>query len=275
MACRPSAASGLPRVDFREKLGIYAMDGALLGLFMVSACVNVVVLEHPASPVHAAITSALVRRVLVGLAMGLTAAALIYSPWGKRSGAFMNPAMVLCFLRLGRLSLFDAAGYIAAELIGSASGVLLAALLLPGLVSDPAVNYVTTTPVGGVGPAFLAEFCLAFVMLSVVMTVNRVPRLAPYTGACAAVLVALFISLAAPISGMSINPARSFGSAVCARLWVGFWIYLSAPLLGMLAGVELQRRLTNRHQRLCGKLNHDETITCFVRCDCLKEPAHG
>jgi aquaporin Z len=269
-----TSAAAAPTRDLTEKLRIYAMDGALLGLFMVSACVNVVVLEHPASPVHAAVTSALLRRVLIGLAMGLTAVSLIYSPWGKRSGAFMNPAMVLCFVRLGKLSTMDALGYIAAQLVGSVCGVLLAALALPGLVSDPAVNYVATTPSGGVLPAFAAEFLLAFALLSVVMTVNRSPRFAPYTGACAAVLVALFISIAAPISGMSINPARTFGSAVWAHLWAGFWIYLSAPLLGMLAGVELQRLLTTRHERLCGKLNHDETVACFVRCDCLKDSSH-
>jgi aquaporin Z len=85
-------------------------------------------------------------------------------------------------------------------------------------------------------------------------------------------LVALFITVAAPVSGMSINPARSFGSALWAHLWSGFWIYLTAPVLGMLTGVELQRYLTRRHERLCGKLTHDETVTCFVRCDCLKEP---
>lgn len=258
----------------RDRLGVYAMDGALLGLFMISACVSVVVLEHPASAVHAAIGSALVRRVLVGLAMGATAASLIYSSWGKRSGAFMNPAMVLCFWRLGKLSRLDALGYTAAQLAGSALGVLLAARLLPGFVSDPAVNYVVTTPAGGPTVAFLTEFALAFVMLSVVVTLNRSPRLAPYTGLCAAVLVAVFISVAAPISGMSINPARSFGSAVWAKLWAGFWIYLSAPPLGMLTGLELQRRLTLRHERLCGKLNHDETVACFVRCDCLKGSAH-
>jgi aquaporin Z len=130
-------------------------------------------------------------------------------------------------------------------------------------------------PAAGVGAVFLAEFGLAFVLLSVVMSVNRSPRLAPYAGACAGALVALFISVAAPISGMSINPARTFGSAVCAHLWAGFWIYLSAPVLGMLAGVELQRRIAIRRERLCGKLSHDETVSCFVRCDCLKEPAHG
>lgn len=269
------AGAGPSRERFGDRAKIYAIDGALLGLFMVSACVNVVILEHPASPIHAAIPSLLVRRILIGLAMGLTAVSLIYSSWGKRSGAFMNLAMVLCFVRLGKLSPLDAVGYVVAQLLGSAAGVLLAASVLPGLVSDPAINYVATTPSGGVWPAFAAEFSLAFVMLSVVMTVNRRPRFAPYTGACAAVLVALFISVAAPISGMSINPARSFGSAVWAHLWAGFWIYLSAPLLGMLAGVELQRHLTTRRERLCGKLNHDETVTCFVRCDCLKEPSHG
>src|SRR4051794_39020706 len=94
---------------------VYAMDGALLGLFMVSACVSVVILEHPGSPIVGAITSGFTRRALIGLCMGLTAIALIYSPWGKQSGAFMNPAMVLSLVRLGRLSLIDAAGYIAAQ----------------------------------------------------------------------------------------------------------------------------------------------------------------
>ena len=74
---------------------------------------------------------------------------------------------------------------------------------------------------------------------------------------------------------MSINPARSVGSALWGRIWTGFWIYLTAPVLGMLAGVEVQRWLTRRHERLCGKLTHDETVACFVRCDCSKELNHG
>jgi aquaporin Z len=265
-----SLATEQPLGTTRERLLVYAIDGALLGLFMISACVSVVIFEHPASPVHIAIGSALARRISIGVAMGLTALALIYSAWGKRSGAFMNPAMVLCFVRLGKLSLGDAAGYIAAQLAGSALGVLLASLALPGLVSAPSVNYVVTVPAGGIMPAFFTEFGLAFLMVSVVVTLNRSPRVAPYTGACAALLVALFISLAAPISGMSINPARSFGSALWARVWSGFWIYASAPLFGMLSAVELQRLLTKRHERLCGKVNHDETSACYVRCECLK-----
>jgi aquaporin Z len=269
-----SIATERPLGRARERLLVYAIDGALLGLFMISACVSVVIFEHPASPVRAAIESALARRVSIGVAMGLTALGLIYSGWGKRSGAFMNPAMVLCFVRLGKLSAGDAAGYVAAQFAGSALGVLLAATALPGFVSAPSVNYVVTLPQGGAARAFAVEFALAFVMVSAVITLNRSRSWAPYTGACAAVLVALFISVAAPISGMSINPARSFGSALWAHVWSGFWIYLLAPLFGMLGGVELQRLLTKRHERLCGKLNHDETVACYVRCECLKGQTH-
>jgi aquaporin Z len=253
-----------------RRIEIYVIDGVLLGLFMLSACISVVVLEHPDSAVHAAISSPFARRACVGVAMGVTAAALIYSPWGKRSGAFMNPAVVLCHLRLGKLSAGDALGYMAGQFFGSAGGVLLAAWLLPDLVSAPSVNYVVTTPNGGITAAFSVEFALAFTMSSVVLTLNRSTRLAPYTGLGAAVLVALFITAAAPISGMSINPARSFGSALWAQLWSGFWIYLTAPVLGMLAGVELQRFWTATRVPLCGKLTHDETIRCFLRCHCLE-----
>jgi aquaporin Z len=65
---------------------------------MVSACVFVVLLEHPSSPVYQSFESAaMLRRALIGLAMGLAAIGIIYSPWGQRSGAHMNPAVTLTF----------------------------------------------------------------------------------------------------------------------------------------------------------------------------------
>lgn len=246
------------------------MDGALLGLFMVSACASVALLEHPDSPLRQQIGSGFVRRALVGVAMGLTAVALIYSRWGKRSGAFMNPAMTLCFLRLGKLEPRAALGYGIAQFLGATLGVAGCDWLFRRWLSHPSVNYVLTVP-GERGPlvAWFSELIIGFAMITVVMTVNRVPSLAPWTGLFAATLVALFITFEAPLSGMSLNPARSFGSALLAHNFGHFWIYLSAPVCGMLLGVELQARLIARHSRLCGKLNHSETIACFVRCNCL------
>lgn len=90
------------------------MEAALLALFMVSAAAFTILLEHPRSPLHDPSAPAIGRRALGGLAMGVTAVALIYSRWGMRSGAHMNPAVTLAFLRLGKIAPAHAAGYIAA-----------------------------------------------------------------------------------------------------------------------------------------------------------------
>jgi len=252
-----------------QGLVVCALDGALLGLFMISACSSVALLEHPASPLPALMPSEFLRRALVGLAMGVTALALVYSPWGRRTGALMNPAMTLCFLRLGKLEPSAAVGYVVAQFVGGTLGVLVCALALGRFVSDPAVHFVVTEPgTQGAAGAWLGEFAISFVMLSVVTSVNRVPRLAPFTGFFAATLVALYITFEAPLSGMSLNPARTFASAIVAGSWRGFWIYLTAPVLGMLTAVEVDLR-RNGHKTPCGKLTHDRSISCFVRCDCL------
>lgn len=254
----------------RATLRVFAMDGALLGLFMISACVSVTLIEHPASAIRQYLASDFLRRALVGIAMGVTALVLIYSPWGKRSGALMNPAMTFAFVRLGKLAARDALGYVVAQFVGGTVGVLVSALALGARLGDPAVNYVVTAPGRyGAGAAWLGEFAIAFTLLSVVTVVNRVPRLAPHTGWFAAALVALFITFEAPLSGMSLNPARTFASAAVAGAWQGFWIYLTAPIAGVLAGVEVLCTFDRYREQLCGKLSHDPSITCFLRCNCL------
>ena len=94
----------------------------------------------------------------MGLAMGSTAVAIIYSPWGQRSGAHMNPAVTLTFFRLGKVARPDFVGYITAQFTGAIVGIAAAAVALGGLVSDPSVNYVTTLPgPAGDAVAFVAE----------------------------------------------------------------------------------------------------------------------
>ena len=194
---------------------------------------------------------------------------LFYSPWGRRSGAHINPAVTLCFLRLRRISPARAAAYAVAQLVGGAAGVALAASCLPMAIRHPAVNYVVTTPgPSGAAVAWAAEFGMALVMMTTVLSVNRVPRLAPYTGVFAAALVALYITFEAPLSGMSLNPARTLASALSARLWTSLWVYFTAPPLGMLAAVEVQRLLVRRPHRLCGKWAHPTNDPAVFRCDC-------
>src|SRR5260370_16541323 len=87
-------------------------------MFMVSAGLFTLLLESPASPLHAAIPDAFLRRSITGAAMGLTAVALIYSPRGRRSGALMNPPGPLSFLPLGKIAPSDPPFYLFPPFLG-------------------------------------------------------------------------------------------------------------------------------------------------------------
>jgi aquaporin Z len=239
---------------------------------MVSAASMSSLLEHPASPVRASLADPTMRRALMGVAMGLTAAALIYSPWGRRSGAHNNPAVTLTFFRLGKISGRDALAYIAAQFIGGAAGVAIASLALRPWIAHPAVNYVATVPgPSGAAAAFAAEVLISFLMMLVVLTASNT-RVRRYTGVFAAMLIACFITVEAPLSGMSMNPARTFGPDLVGDMFPGVWIYFVAPPIGMLAAAEVVARLRHRLTIRCAKLYHDSGH-CIFGCG-SQEPHH-
>jgi aquaporin Z len=246
----------------------YLMEATELGLFMIAACFFTVLLFHPVSPVAEAITTEPLRRVLMGAAMGLTAIAIIFSPMGKRSGAHFNPAVTLTFLRLGKVEPWDAAFYTLFQFIGGIAGVLVAYLLFGSLVADQSVNFAATVP-GPTGPlpAFLAELAITFILMSVILTVSNTKRLSRWTGIFAGALVATYISIESPISGMSMNPARTFGSAAVGSIWTSLWIYFTAPPLGMLLAAETYKRVKENHSVACAKLHHQNNKRCIFRCN--------
>ena len=251
----------------REHWPEYLMEAAEIGLFMISACVFAIILWHPASPLAAALPHATGQRLLMGIAMGLTAVGIIYSPWGQQSGGHLNPAVTLTFLRLGKVNPWDALFYVGAQFLGGIAGVLVATTFLREALAHPAINYVTTRP-GEAGPlvAFAAEFGISFILMSVVLRVSNAARLARYTPLFAGALVATYITLEAPLSGMSMNPARTFGSALAAQLWTSLWIYFTAPPLGMLAAAEVYRWQKGAHAVRCAKLHHHNDKRCIFRC---------
>jgi len=221
----------------------YLIEAWALGMFMVSAGVFTVLVEHPAYPVRHYIDNPDVRRLLVGVAMGVTAVGLIYSAWGKRSGAHMNPAVTIAFFRLGKMHRWDAAYYIAFQVLGGLAGVLIVRLLFGEAFTAAPVNYVVTVPgKSGVAIAFAAEFLMSMLLMFAILFVSNHAKWERLTGLVAGAMVATYITIEAPYSGMSINPARTFASALPAGNWSQWWLYLLAPVLGMLAGVELFRR---------------------------------
>jgi len=243
------------------------MEAAELGAFMVSACFFTAVIWHPASPVRQSIQDPLLLRVVTGIAMALTAIGIIYSRWGKRSGAHFNPAVTLTFFRLGKIEPWDAFCYVLAQFVGGVIGVLLASRLLGASIEHPAVNYAATLP-GTSGPrvAFVAELLISFVQMSVILIVSNTQCVARFTGLFAATLVATYISLESPLSGMSMNPARSFGSALPPHLWASLWVYFTAPPLGMLLAAQLYLWFRGPWGVICAKLHHQNEQRCIFRC---------
>lgn len=240
------------------------MEAACLGIFMISAGVFTALLEYPDSPVHRAIPDDFVRLALNGLAMGLTAIGIIYSPWGSRSGAHMNPAVTWTFFRLGKVKLWDALFYPIFQTLGGVAGVLLMKFVLGRIFTDVPVAYVVTVPGrAGVATALFAEATIACGMMLMVLFMTNTPKLARFTGLCGGTLVFLYITFEAPLSGMSINPARTIASAFPSGNWAAAWIYFVAPVGGMLLAVELYRTLKKGAKVACAKWNHDPRQPCI------------
>lgn len=243
----------------------YLIEAWCLAMFMISACLFAVVLFYPGSPLS--FIDHTLRNVLMGIAMGSTAVAIICSPFGKRSGAHFNPAVTLTFLRLGKIKRWDALFYIALQFAGAVIGVLISWLILGKLLADSAVNFVATVPGSyGASTAFFAEGIISFFMMTMILFTSNSARVARLTPFFAGTLVAIYISVENPLSGMSMNPARTFGSALVGNVWQGWWVYFTAPPLGMFAASELFVRTRGLKAVLCAKLHHHNRARCIFNC---------
>lgn len=273
---QPSTAQATDRSGFqnvvlrslRSHWPEYLIEAWGLGMFMISACIFTVLLEHPSSALHWAIDDSLLRRAVMGLAMGGTAVAIICSPWGQRSGAHLNPAVTLTYWLRGKIEPADGALYMVAQFAGGAAGVQFASFLIGPPVAHMAVNHAVTAPGhGGIWTAFGAEFLISFLLMECILVFSNHRKMARYTPYAAGILIALYITVEAPLSGMSMNPARSAGSSFAAAAWPGWWIYFTAPPLGMALASWVYIATHGSRAVLCAKLHHHNTTRCIFRCE--------
>jgi aquaporin Z len=161
----------------------------------------------------------------------------------------------------------DALFYVLAQFAGATAGVFASSLLLNRWISHPAVNYAVTVPgAAGTAIAFGAELLISFLLMTVILFVSNGNALPAFTGVIAGILVAIYITLESPLSGMSMNPARTLGSAALSHSWTAWWIYFTAPPIGMLAAGELYLRLRGARGILCAKLHHQNDKRCIFHC---------
>jgi len=164
----------------------------------------------------------------IGLVFGLVIMVMVYAT-GHLSGAHINPAVTVAFTLTRHFPPRDAVAYVASQVAGAAAG----ALLLLAVWSDAPAHLGATRPSVGVGSALIYETVLTAFLMFVIMAVATDTRA---VGAAAAIAIGGTVGLDAifggPVTGASMNPARSFGPALAAGEWRDFWIYVVGPVVG-------------------------------------------
>lgn len=168
----------------------------------------------------------------VAAVFGLIIMVMIYAT-GHLSGAHINPAVTIAFILTRHFPIRDAGAYIAAQLTGATAG----ALLLLAAWSDKPAALGATVPSIQTGPAIVYEIVLTALLMFVIIAVATDTRA---VGAAAAIAIGGTVALDAlfggPLTGASMNPARSFGPALAAGEWTDFWIYVVGPVAGATLG---------------------------------------
>jgi aquaporin NIP len=180
----------------------------------------------------------------IALVFGLVIMAMIYAT-GHLSGAHINPSVTIAFTLTRHFPLRDALAYIPAQL----AGATVAAGVLRGAWTDKPAHLGATLPSVGGGQALLYEAVLTAFLMFVIIAVATDTRA---VGSAAAIAIGGVVGLDAlfggPVTGASMNPARSFGPALVANEWRDFWVYILGPLIGATVGAFAYQLVRGEHR---------------------------
>jgi aquaporin Z len=244
----------------RRNLPVYACEFLGTALMLFWGVTAVTFMWGSGSPVPV-IENATLRRLITGLLFAGGATAVVYSPIGQRSGGHINPAVTLAFWRLGKVEGRDVIGYIVAQFAGAMAGAAAAALVWGDLARS--VQFAATAPGEGWtwAGALIAEALATFALVFTIFVCVNKPSIAARTGVIAGSLVALMVMIEAPISGTSVNPARSIAPALLVPVFRDQWIYFAGPIAGALMAAAAYRQRWGI-ATVCAKLYHTAAYPC-------------
>lgn len=196
-----------------------------------------------------------VRLALAGAGFGLGVVVVVYSALGQTSGGHLNPALTIAFWMQGKIETKKLAPYIASQCLGSLAGTWIVAMMLPTLSSS--VGHGVTSVAEGIssGVAILLEALLVMILIIMIFWMTACHDRSRYTGLAVLIYLMIFVPLVAPLTGTSVNPARSIGPAVYSGNYTDLFVYLVGPLTGAVAGTLIARHILHHQpkcKRVCG-----------------------
>ncbi|MCE0496615.1 MAG: aquaporin [Methylacidiphilales bacterium] len=207
------------------------------------------------------------RLLITGLLFAGTGSLVAISPLGRLSGAHINPSVSLAFWLNGKMHFHDFIGYVVAQMLGGMAG----AAMLAGVWKKHAASVHNGMTLPGAGWAlwqvFSAEVLLTALLVLLIFIFVSSRRLMRWTPLMTWIVVAMMVWLEAPVSGTSLNTARSFGPALVSGSWHNQWIYAIAPPLGGIVGLALFRLVTKEGREvLTGKLFQAPNYRSVFKC---------
>ncbi len=219
----------------------------------------------PGSPVARAVPSTSLRLLFTGMLFAGSGSLVAVSPLGRRSGAHLNPAVTFAFWLTRHVHPHDLGGYVCSQCLGALAGTFLAALAWNGTAA--AVGFARTVPGRGLSPTAAAGIEAAMTALLVLTIFSFVSsrRTMRWTPIAVWVLVSLLVWQGAPLTGTSLNPARSLGPALVGGSAGELWVYFAGPLAGAAAAVALAYIFSGGRRLLTAKLFHDPGYPCVFK----------
>ncbi|MBA3648700.1 MAG: aquaporin [Chitinophagales bacterium] len=221
------------------------MEAAGLGGFVIIAGLLTILLEHPDLPVMQSELGnhAVLRRIPLGIILGAYITIVVLLS-GKKSGAHIDPAVTWTFFRLGKIDKRDAIWYTIAQFAGASAAALLLKFTMGKLFAHPLINFAITEPKPphGTMSALIAEFIISFILMLTLLIAGSSKKIEKYVAIISGALIALYIIIEMPFSGMSLNPARSFAAALAGNKWEHLWVYFVAPPIAMLTAGKLYQQ---------------------------------
>jgi MIP family channel proteins len=227
----PAAADGLLGAAVAEAIGTY-----LLVLFGTGAWVGIAVTAQAGGIAEVSAALELFGLAGIALAFGFAIVVAVYA-FGHVSGAHINPAVTVALAATRKFPWSAVPSYLAAQLLGALLASLTVFAIYPDSAADAPVLLGATAPGFGAGHALLAEFAITFVLMTVIMATATDERASPpAVGLAVGLTATAAIAATLPVSGGSLNPARSLAPMIVSTDMSDFWVYIVGPVLGALAG---------------------------------------